>query len=155
MSRKFADGTTTTVSASRNEIEVLVKKFGAHQVLSYEDKDRAIVQFTARDRMVRLTIVLPTEAEVSKTETGRARSAGSLAEARDKEIRRRWRALVLLVRAKITAVNENIVTFEQEFLANVVMADGKTVHEHARDTIRLSYESGVTQTLLPDFSKGT
>mgnify|MGYP006338686791 CR=1 FL=1 len=154
MSRRYAEGTTTTVNTTRNEIEVLVKKFGAHQILAYEDRDRAIVQFTARDRMIRLTLAIPSDDSLSKTETGRRRSVGSLAEARDKEMRRLWRALVLLVRAKITAVNENIVTFEEESLANVVMADGRTVAEHPKEPIRLSYASGSTQTLLPDFSKG-
>ena len=134
--RRYAERTKVPVTQSRNEIEAMVKKFGAHQVLSYEDKDRAIVQFMAHGRMIRFTLELP-----EKTEPA--------------ESRRCWRALVLLVKSKITAVTENIVTFEQEFLGNVVMADGKTVHEHARETIRLSYESGVTQTLLPDFSKGT
>lgn len=70
-------------------------------------------------------------------------------------MKRLWRALVLLVRAKITAVNENIVTFEEEFLSNIVMADGRTVAEHTKEPIRLSYASGTTRSLLPDFSKGS
>lgn len=155
MTRRYAEGTTTTVNASRNEIEALVRKFGAHQILAYEDKERAIVQFTARDRMVRLTLAVPSEESMSRTPTGLQRSVGALAEAKDKEMKRLWRALVLLVRAKITAVNEEIVTFEEEFLSHVVMADGKTVYEHSKENIRLSYESGHSQTLLPDFSKGT
>ena len=154
MSRRYAEGATTTVNASRNEIEALVRKFGAHQILAYEDKERAIVQFTARERMVRLTLSMPSEESLSKTETGRRRSVGSLGEAKDKEMKRLWRALVLLVRAKITAVNENIVTFEEEFLSNIVMADGRTVAEHTKEPIALSYKSGTMQTLLPNFSKG-
>jgi hypothetical protein len=155
MARRYAEGTTTSVNVSRNEIETLVRKFGAYQILAYEDRDRAIVQFTAHDRRIRLTLSIPSDESLSKTETGRRRSVGSLAEARDKEMKRLWRALVLLVRAKITAVNEQIVTFEEEFLANVVMADGRTVAEHTKEPIALSYKNGNVQTLLPDFSKGT
>lgn len=153
MSRKFATGTTTTVLSSRNEVETMVRRFGAHQIIAYEDPEQAIVQFSARDRMVRLTIPLPTEESMSTTGTGRQRSAGATQEARNQEIRRRWRALVLLVKAKITAVEDGIVTFEQEFLANVVMADGKTAYEHSRAAIALSYAGGTVQKLLPDFRR--
>lgn len=43
------------------------------------------------------------------------------------ENRARWRALFLVVKAKLTAVEAGISTMQDEFLANTVMADGQTV----------------------------
>ncbi len=40
---------------------------------------------------------------------------------------RRWRALVLVVKAKLEAVASGISTLESEFLANIVMGNGQTI----------------------------
>ena len=45
----------------------------------------------------------------------------------EQEVRRRWRALVLCVKAKLEVVESGISTFEQEFLAHIVVAGGKTI----------------------------
>jgi hypothetical protein len=42
-----------------------------------------------------------------------------------------WRALVLAIKAKLEAVEAGITTFETEFLAHIVLPDGRTVGEHA------------------------
>ena len=60
-----------------------------------------------------------------------------------------WRALALVVKAKLEAVEANIATFEEEFMAHIVMPDGKTVAEHARPMIASAYKSGKIQPLLP------
>ena len=41
--------------------------------------------------------------------------------------RSRWRALYLVVKAKLEAVSSGIVSMEDEFLAQTVMNDGETV----------------------------
>ena len=38
--------------------------------------------------------------------------------------RQRWRALLLIIRAKLEAVASGITTLENEFLANIVLPDG-------------------------------
>jgi len=64
------------------------------------------------------------------TDAGRARTPDAAKRAYEQEVRRRWRSLVLAVKAKLVAVQDEIATFEQEFLAYAVAADGKTVGEH-------------------------
>ena len=58
-------------------------------------------------------------------------------------------ALALVVKAKLEAVQSGIVGFEDEFMAHIVMPDGKTVAEHARPLIASAYETGKVPALLP------
>lgn len=62
--------------------------------------------------------------------------------------------LLLVIRAKLEAVESGISVFEDEFLANVVMPDGRTVSQHSRPMIATAYETGRVQPLLPDYSNG-
>ena len=62
--------------------------------------------------------------------------------------RSRWRALALAVKAKLEAVAIGITTFEDEFMAHIVMPDGLTVGEHVRPRIASAYESGQVTPLL-------
>ena len=41
-------------------------------------------------------------------------------------MRQRWRALALCIKAKLEAVECGITSFEEEFLAHVVMPNGQT-----------------------------
>ena len=151
MSRRYAEGTSVDTTRSRIELEEIVRRFGASQIMTYTDIDKAIVQFAARERLIRLTINLPDpdNEAFTTTPTGRERSASSARDAYEQEVRRRWRAMVLLVKAKVTAVNEGIVEFEEEFLAHVVMSNGETVFERTNQTIALEYQQGKVQSLLP------
>jgi hypothetical protein len=63
--------------------------------------------------------------------------------------RQKWRALLLLVKAKLEAVDANIATFEEAFVGDIVMPDtDKTVWEMAREPIKLAYETGEPVALL-------
>jgi len=58
----------------------------------------------------------------------------------------------LVIKAKLEAVESGISVFEDEFMANIVMPDGRTVSEHVRPRIATAYESGEMPPLLPDYS---
>jgi hypothetical protein len=60
----------------------------------------------------------------------------------------RWRALLLIVKAKLEAVDSGIVTFEQEFLPHIVMPGGHTVYEATAPAIERAYVSGQVTPLL-------
>lgn len=80
--------------------------------------EREVVQivFEMQKRAIRLEVPMPTE-----------REAGGSAKKRDAAVRQRWRALVLVLKAKLEAVASGISTLEAEFLANVVMNNGMTL----------------------------
>ncbi len=62
--------------------------------------------------------------------------------------RQQWRALVLVVKAKLEAIECGFTTFEDEFLATVIMKNGQTVGEYARPQLQ-GLSMGDSLRLLP------
>ncbi len=56
--------------------------------------------------------------------------------------RQRWRALLLVLKAKLEAVESKIATFESEFLSHIVLPDDRTVAQHVMPLIAQAYETG-------------
>ncbi len=148
----YATQTTVTAERSRNEIERVLTKFGADQFMYGWADDDAVIQFRAHDRLIRFILNLPDkqDSRFHTTPTGRRRrDPGAAAKAWEQETRSAWRALALVIKAKLVAVDEGIVTFESEFLAHVVLPDGSTVFSWVSPQIAASYESGGMPRALP------
>jgi hypothetical protein len=64
-------------------------------------------------------------------------------------IRARWRALFVVVKAKLVAVDSGITTIEREFLADLVLPDGETVGEWLKPQIEEIYATRTLPKLLP------
>lgn len=63
--------------------------------------------------------------------------------------RAKWRALLLIVKAKLEAVAQGISTVEREFLADVVTINGQTVQQlYGGDVLRLAEAEGAKPLLL-------
>jgi hypothetical protein len=101
------------------EIERLVRKYGAKGFASAWQGQSARVEFLCHDRHIRLTVTVPESAQAE---------------------REKWRALLLLVKAKLVAVDAKIASFEEAFFSDIVMPEtGKTVYEMAREPVRIAY----------------
>lgn len=158
MSRSYAAGTDVTASKSREEIERTLARYGADQFgYGWDVTGRAAVTFRANDRSVRFVLEMPDRGsrEFTKTETGRDRSATAADKAYEQAARQRWRALALVVKAKLEAIDAGISTFEAEFLANVVLPDGSTVGEFMAPQIADVYRSGQMPSMMPALEAGT
>ena len=89
------------------------------------------------------------------TPTGRKRAESQIVGEYDKAIRQRWRALALIVKAKLEAVESGIFgedTFQKEFMGHIVLPDGSTVGDTVLPMINIAYETGKMPKLLPEFS---
>jgi hypothetical protein len=155
----FAEKTVVSPDKSRAEIEALLRRYGATEFGSAWSADgRALIQFSASGRLLRFELTLPSPNEKRFTlrpnSSYRLRPAALAREAHEQEVRRLWRALALVVKAKLEAVQSGITTFESEFLAHIVMPDGKTVGQHVAPTIAAAYETGRVRALLPAFTGG-
>ncbi|MGL4296233.1 MAG: hypothetical protein ACRCTG_10995 [Aestuariivirga sp.] len=149
----FAEGTRVPIERSKAEIEAMLIRYGADQFVSGWDETEARIQFRAKGRYVRFVWPIPPRTEKRFTHQARydwkPRTQGEAQKAWEAELRRLWRALALVVKAKLEAVQSGIVGFEDEFLAHIVMPDGQTVAEHARPMIEQAYETGKVAALLP------
>lgn len=137
----FAEKTRVPVSQSRGEIERLVLKHKCAQFMSGTDYDNGLVrvQFKAHDRFVRFTIHLPKKATLGDRKDQ---------ERYEQEERQLWRRLLLVVKAKLESVESGITTFEQEFLAHIVMPNDRTVFELIVRQIESAYSTGTMPKLL-------
>lgn len=92
--------------------------------------------------------------EITHTETGQKRSPSTQETAYDQAVRQKWRALALVIKAKLEAVESGITVFDDEFMAHIALPDGQTVGQFMRPQIVKAYETGSMPPLLPAPSKG-
>ncbi len=103
-------------------------------------------------RQIRFIVELPDKNARAFTHTpGRnsRRDASRAYAAWEKACRQRWRALALVIKAKLEAVETGITVFEDEFMAHIVLPDGQTVGEYIRPQIAAAYQSGSMPQLMP------
>lgn len=137
---KYAHGTDVSVSNSKTEIEKILKRFGADQFMIGWNEGKAIIMFRAHGRHIKMLLPLP----IKKNH----RSVASF----EAEERRVWRSMTLCIKAKVESVATGIETFEESFMAHVVLPNGETLAEHAAPLIKAAYETGEMPKLLPHFS---
>lgn len=143
----YASNTSVPVERSRAEIEKLLNSHKCSKFMAGVDHEahRATVQFQAHNRIVKFEIELPNpnDAKFKKMKNRWAeRNASGIAKLVEQEERTKWRALLLVVKAKLEAVESGIATFEDEFLAHVLLPNQQTVAEYIGPTVAQIYETG-------------
>lgn len=145
---RYAENTSVSSEKSRGEIERTLIRYGASKFSYGWSGDRAIIAFAAHERMIRFELPLPSKNSEEFTHTpGKRhlrRSAAQAEAAWEQASRQRWRALALAIKAKLEAVECEITSFEQEFLAHIVMPNGRTVGELVTGQIEQGYAKGTT-----------
>jgi hypothetical protein len=151
----YAKETRVSVETSRAEIERTLARYGANAFSYGWEEGRAVVAFRAHGRMIRFDIPTPALEEFRLTPTRMRRGTAEARSAQEKATRQRWRALLLIVKAKLEAVETGVTTFEQEFLAHVLLPDGRTFGEWAGPELDQAYTSGsMPPSLLPGVRSG-
>lgn len=132
--RKFAEGTTVSVINSRLEIEKIILKYaGPKAEFAYLQREGFHdIIFVAHQRRVRFSLPIPTGAEAREA-LQKYRYSSTLGTRItiwiEEESRRRWRCLVLAIKAKLVVVDSGAATFEEEFLAHIVNKAGMSVYQ--------------------------
>jgi len=144
MTRAYAEGTSVTVEKTRSEIDTLLGKHGASQRgVMTDDAGRAVVAFVIGGRHYRLDVPMPNPGDFPDPKKrgwettldtprgwdgwGSERRAQWVRVEMDQRCRERWRAVLLMLKAKLELVRLGISTVEREFLADLVLPSGKTV----------------------------
>jgi hypothetical protein len=150
---QYAERSKVSVASSKQEIEEIVTRYcGAAINFATVMRDgTAMILFEAKSRQVRFEVTLPSMAEFAKvTKWGKEREAtpeqmhGSYEQA----CRQRWRALALVIKAKLEAVESGISTFEQEFMGNIVLPNGKTVGQWMAPQLEQAYANNKMPPML-------
>ena len=151
----YAADTSVSMEKSQAEIERTLTRYGATSFMRGWDQNRAILAFVIRGKQVRMILPMParSERQFTHTPTGKARtSQQAVTDAWEQACRQRWRALALVVKAKLEAVEAGISTFEDEFLSHIVLPSGETAGQWLIPQVITAYETGVMPPLLPSGS---
>jgi len=143
----YAKGTTVAEEHSRAEIERTIRRhIGRDSSFSYGHMPgKAAIQFSAHGRQIKFELPLPTTKDaLEKARDGRAPTKpptnAQINAWLDAENRRRWRCMLLIIKAKFEAVEmklelcetdeERAQVFDQEFLACIVVGTtGQTLYQ--------------------------
>jgi hypothetical protein len=117
----YAETTRVPIVQTRHEIEKLLTKHGAEGFGYMQEGSRAIVAFRMKRLSYRFILAVPDG---------------------DQAARSKWRALLLVIKARLEGVAASIETIEEAFLANTVMQGGETIWERARPEIITALKDG-------------
>jgi hypothetical protein len=154
---KYATETTVSSEKTRLEIERVLTRYGATAFAYGWEGSRALIGFTLQARQYRFILPLPERDAREFTHTGsrglRRPVAGATA-AWEQACRSRWRALLLVIKAKLEAVEVGVSTLESELLSALVLPDGRTFSEWAGPQAEYVYRTGRMPDLLPGLPEG-
>lgn len=145
---RYAERTTVTPGRTRDELERILGKYGATGFAFGQDGAAAMVAFVIGGRHVRFRVPLPDPADFALTPTRQVRTVAAIRTAHEQAVRARWRALRLIVQAKLEAIDAGVVTFDDEFGMQLVMPDGRTVGEAIGPQLAAALD-GTPPALLP------
>ena len=154
--RRYAENTGVAISKSKGDIETILIEHGAQGFMyGWNELDGVRIEtlaFHMEDRQVKFLLPMPSrdDDEFWRTPSrGTKRSMKDALKYWEQACRQRWRALYLVIKAKIEAVKAEITTFEDEFLAHIMLPDGNTVGEFMKPQIGIAYDEGKMPKQLP------
>ena len=147
---QYAQNTQVSSDKSKAEIEKTLKRYGADSFMYGWQESKAVVAFQMAGRHIKFILPMPdrNSKEFTITEQGRDRADNAQEKSYEQAIRQRWRALALVIKAKLEAVESGISEFESEFLANIVLPNGSSVGDFMIPQIEKIYQSGKMPSLL-------
>lgn len=161
MTRRFAQDTTVPVERTQAEISKLLADHGATaRVVGVDDASgTAVIMFKLAGRNIHVVVPLPTAPAKPNgrypngwfhfsDEQKRAWARG----VQQQQERAVWRGMLLLLKAKLEAIEGGYATVEHEFLADVLLPNGATVGQLVEKSVEAAYASGQVPPLLPSFS---
>ncbi len=144
---KYAAKTNVDSDQSIAEIRKNLARYGAKKFLSAHDMDalQATIAFEINGRQIKFVISLPDPNApefIYTPTTGKLRSDKVAQAAYEQAVRQRFRALCLLVKAKLEAIDAGIATFEGELLNKTLLPNGMTVEDWVEPQVHDAYLNG-------------
>lgn len=131
--RRPYEDTPVAADKSKAEIRTLLLKYGVEQYGIMEDAHQAVIGFSRKGRTIRIEVPIPPQPLLrdhwSTAEKGRVRRAWQ------QEEQRIWRVVFHWIKNQLEAVESGFRTFEQAFLPETVLTDGRTLGEWAEPQI--------------------
>jgi hypothetical protein len=146
---RYAGRTKVTADRSRGEIEKTLTRYGATGFMYGWSERGAVIGFMLHGRQYKCTLRLPDESKFQTNARGASVSPVQAKRSYEKSKLQRWRALALVIKAKLEAVESEISTVESEFLPWMVLPNGETVGQWMMPQLDVIYKNGKMPPLLP------
>lgn len=130
MRGRYAVDTKVPAMQTRNEIEQLLKRYGADSFLYGQDSGKVMIGFRAHGRMLRFTLEMPDEKKFAR------------------QHRALWRSLLLSIKGKLESVAAGIEHFDEAFLSHIMTPDGRTLAQVLVPQVESMYKTGKMPPLL-------
>jgi hypothetical protein len=155
---RYASKTEVSSSKSKDEIERILARYGAGAFAYATDNEsnQAAITFKLKNRYYRMMVPLPNRNSREFTHTpdrGVLRSLDSQERAYEQAVRQRWRAVALLIKAVLEAVESGIKTAEEILLSFTLLPDDRTVGDWINPQLEKVYLEGRMPPLIPYFGK--
>lgn len=128
VSRRFAEGTTVSVDSSRGEISGILAKHGVVRQAWASEPEGDVLTFEMAGHRFLFRIARPAWRELADRFVY-DRTPSQRQTAMDAEWRRRWRANVLLLKAKLEFADGEASTVMRELMPYALLRDGRTLEE--------------------------
>lgn len=141
----YAKDTTVPVDGTLQEIRKSLKRYNAGNFTMQEADTHIIIAFEMCNRRVRFVLPLPQpdNEEYIEQHGNRYYQKGAFLQTKfDQDIKQKWRALSLCIKAKLESVDSGIETFEEAFLAQLVLQSGQTMGEWTKPQIERMFGNG-------------
>jgi hypothetical protein len=139
----YAQDTEVPIGRSQDEIRNTLTKYKATGFMFGETMNQSIIAFEMNQRRIKF-VITRAQIGVSRTKNNQTMTQKQV----DKENRRLWRCILLAIKSKLECVASGISTFEQEFLAHIVLPNGETVGQVMIPQIEASYKNQSMPPLL-------
>jgi hypothetical protein len=149
--RSYAAETTVSVDKSESEIRALLRRYGADGFAMAEANGQVQIMFQMRERRIVFRVPMPRRDEKRFTHSEAKklmRSPEQAYAAWEQGCRQKWRALALCIKAKMESIDAGIETFDQAFLAHVMLPEGETVGERMERELPAALEGRPLPPLL-------
>lgn len=139
---RYARGTTVTVPSTQQELAAVFSRYGVDTYGFGATPGQAVVQFEVKSLPIRVAIPLPPRPAMERVrnpKTGRDVDAMTRWAT---EVREAWRALLLLVKSGLEAIERGITSADRVFMAWLVTPDGRTLDDHVLPAYLQSLATG-------------
>jgi hypothetical protein len=139
----YAKGTTVSVSSSQMEIAKTLERYKVHTYSFGARPGLAMVEFELTQMPIRVAVPLPEKPARQKgasPETGRTVDLWIRWE---QDVKECWRALLLLIKANLEAIERGIVKAEEAFMAYLLLPEGRTVGDVVLPAYHAALKTGL------------
>jgi hypothetical protein len=146
----YAKDSSVPVTRSRAELQQVLERAKCTSAMVGESGGEAMVAFELQGRVIKMRWPIPkrdADAFVFRPSNSSDRrwwtknAPGAADKLHAQAVRTSWRVLILIVKAKLEVIESGLSTVEREFLADLLLPGGQTVHDAMKENIALVYDT--------------